>query len=61
MKSYTKPSTEVLMLMHQEMLAASQGGVSEGSGAGKEFSGDDVTYNRQQHHGIGGGLWEDMK
>ena len=49
------------MLMHQEMLAASQGGVSEGSGAGKEFSGGDVTYNRQYNHGIGGGLWEDMK
>lgn len=60
MKSYTKPSTEVLKLIHQEMLAASQGGVSEGSGAGKEYNEGDVTYNRQ-HHGVGAGLWEDMK
>ena len=64
MKTYTKPSVHSFEFFAQDMLATSPGvggGVTSGSTAGQSYNPNDVDYSRQQSHGVGGGLWEDMK
>lgn len=64
MKTYTKPATQTVSVSIDNMIAASplsydkSSGTLSGTLQNTNASGDALT---RQHHGIGGGLWEDMK
>lgn len=59
-KTYIIPNTEVLLLSTQQMMASSpaEPGVTIG---GDDESVEAGNVETRKHHGIGGGLWEDMK
>ena len=56
-KIYFVPATEVVALNVQQMLAGSDPKVTIGEGSANAEDLD----TRRQNHGIGSGLWEDMK
>lgn len=56
-KTYYIPQTCVVTLNAQHMMAASNPDVTVG-GEGSVDAGDVGT---RRHHGVGAGLWEDMK
>lgn len=56
-KTYIVPTTDVVALNAQHMMAASDPKVTVDSS--RNVNADAV--ETRQHHGIGGGLWEDMK
>lgn len=56
-KTYFVPTTDVVALNAQHMMAASDPKVTVDSS--RNVNADAV--ETRQHHGFGGGLWEDMK
>ena len=55
-KTYSIPQTSVVTLNAQHMMAASKPEVTLDKGT---VNAED--FDTRRHHGIGGGLWEDMK
>jgi len=58
-KTYIIPNTEVLLLSTQQMMASSPAEPGVTLRGDKEVEAENV--ETRKHHGIGGGLWEDMK
>lgn len=57
-KTYSIPQTSVVTLNAQHMMAASKPEMTLDKGEGRVNAED---FDTRRHHGIGTGLWEDMK
>lgn len=57
-KTYYIPQTSVVTLNAQHMMATSNPDLTLDKGEGRVHAED---YDTRRHHGVGGGLWEDMK